>query len=72
MSKIVDREYDCVCVSLFKERIELRIGEEFGDKGSRFTWLTPKEARKVAIALLQTAEQIDERAQQQEEKWRSA
>lgn len=58
MSKVIDRTIDPVCVSSFSpEKIELRIGEELGDKGSRFTWLTPKEARRLAIALLQAAEE---------------
>ena len=40
--------------------VELRIGESMPGK-SRFSWLSPSEARKVAIALLQVAEAIDER-----------
>lgn len=61
MGKIVGGKYDPVCVSLsYRKKIELRIGEESGDKGSRYTLMSPKEARKVAIALLTIAEQAEE------------
>jgi hypothetical protein len=62
MSKIVAQGRDSVQIGLASGQIELRIGEEAGNegRGSRFIFLSPKEARKIAIVLLQEAERTEE------------
>ena len=44
---------DSVSIHRFGDKIELRIGD---GQGSRYTFLTPRQARKVAIALIDTSE----------------
>ena len=45
---------DSVRITRAGDKIELRIGD--GQGGTRYTLLTPRQARQVAIALIDTAE----------------
>jgi hypothetical protein len=58
ISNVIDPVY--VGTGAFAENIELRIGESVRGK-SRIALISPSEARKVAIALLQSAQLVEER-----------
>jgi hypothetical protein len=62
---VLDRDIDPISLEAeitgIRGKIYLRIGKDSGQegRGSRVANFTPKEARKLAIALLQAAEQED-------------
>jgi hypothetical protein len=59
MATIIDRKRDPVMLRRHRGQLELRI-REYSDYGTRFTYLTPAEARKLAIALLVEAEKFED------------
>jgi hypothetical protein len=57
MATIINRKRDPLMLRRHRDQLELRI-REYSDYGTRFTYLSPAEARKLAIALLLEAEKF--------------